>query len=279
MNKIIGVILVILSIWVVKLSMDVYTFKKQQDEQINTSLEQQNQRIGKLTDQLVVLQKQSNTPTTSNKQPTQQVVVADNSPADIPLYTTRDVIYDKLQIIQTLLQQQRFNLALEQIQLLKQKIVEQQPLAESLNLALLQALGKDQNAITLYLQQRNEHEQVLQQELRQIEQEMQPKSLDQEQQKWQRSTWWNVSKANRIPDMQNRTLYFRQMQLQLLIAQQALFAGQITFYQSQIRDVVEGLSVYPDKQARAIVARLQKLDLLPLSTPPKLSALALMQED
>lgn len=278
MYKVLWLILVLFGIWIVKLSFDLYSLENNKIAALSSSLEQQNQKIGGLYDQMIALQKQQ-TPMESNQQ-TKTTEQQLQPKADLSIvYTAQDYVVDRLQLIQSALQQQQFTVALEQIQILRQKLQLQKPLSERVNLALIEALNKDQNTITLFLQQRAEHQQVLQQELRQIEQALRPRSLDQEQQKWQWSTWFNISKADRVPNMQNRTIYFKHLQLQLLLAQQALYAGQVNFYRLQLQDIIEGLSVYPDQQARNIIASLRKLETLALSTPPQLSASALIQEN
>ncbi|MCH4248132.1 MAG: hypothetical protein LKF82_09955 [Acinetobacter populi] len=275
MNKVLWIILIVFCAWLSKLSIDVYSLENQKIDALNKNIEQQNQRVASLYDQLIALQKQQNS---------QPLAVSKTAPAtamssttEEKTYSAQDYVQDRLQLIQAALQQQRFTVALEQIQHLRQQLIEKKLLSESLNLALIEALSKDQSAITLYMQQRAEHQQILQQQLLKIGRNFQADSLDQAQSKWQWSNWLSIGKADQIPDLQQRKLYFKQLQLQLLLAQQALYAGQTIFYRSQIQDMIEGLSAYPDRNARKVIESLQKLDRLALSAPPQLSALALMQ--
>ena len=268
MNKILWSIVLVFVAWTCKLTMDVYTWREQK-MRLNENLEQQNQRIGKLYDQLVALQSQRIETTTATPTPVQPLTQT---------YSAQHYVQDRVQLIQMLLQQQYFVEALEQIQLFKQQLLEQAILSSSLNQALIEALAKDQTAIAVYVQQRGEHVQILQQQLQQIERALQRKPLAQVENKWQFSTWLRIGKAEQIPDFYQRTLYFKQLQLQILVAQQALYAGQIAFYQVQLQEIVEGLSRYPDHTARVIVTNIQQLDTRALSTPPQLSALALVQE-
>ncbi|MFU8925310.1 hypothetical protein [Acinetobacter puyangensis] len=274
MNKVLWIILIILSVWLFKLSTDVYSLENRKVDVLNKNIEQQNQRIASLYDQLIALQKQQNhQPLPASKTSTSPSITATEEES----YSAQDYVQDRLQLIQAALQQQRFTVALEQIQQLRQRLIDQQLLSESLNLALIEALSKDQSAITLYMQQRAEHQQILQQQLLKIGQNLQADSLDHVENKWRWSNWLSVGRADEIPDLQQRKLYFKQLQLQLLLAQQALYAGQSIFYRTQIQEMITGLSAYPDHNARQVLAGLQKLDRLALSAPPQLSALALVQ--
>ncbi len=263
--------------WTVKLSIDVYTLRGQNVQFLQERVEQQTQSIAKLNDQLTALQ------AARVNQIQSQTVVKDaqlekEKAAPQDTYSAQSYVYDRLQLIHSLLQQQYFSAALEQTQNLKKQLLEQTLLSSSLNQTLVEALSKDQVTITSYIQERSEHLQILQQQLQKIEQALQVKPLTSNQNKWQLSTWFSLSKANQIPELYHRNLYFKQLQLQVLLAQQALYAGETTFYHAQLQEIVEGLSRYPDSTARGIVAEIQRLDSHALSKPPQLSALSLVQE-
>lgn len=273
MNKSILILVVCLIVWSTKLTVDVYLLKNQQLKQLDTLLDQQIQRLGNLNDQLVVLQKKTLMPNAEHP----AIVSEHNEPASFE-FSAQDYVIGRLQLIQSALQQQQFTLALEQMQDLRQLVIEKQPLAESLNQALLEALQRDQNRISIYLQQRTEHLQILQQQLNQVELAMSPKSLDRVENKWHWPSWLSIGRADQIPDLQNRALHYKQIQLQMLIARQAIYAGQHAFYQAQIEQIVQMLSAYPDQDSRDIITQLQKINTLTWSTPPQLKTLALLEE-
>lgn len=271
MNKILWLIVLLCAAWTVKLSVDVYSLRDQKIAELNGQVEQQTQKIAKLNDQLVALQV---------LRPKEQVVEvpSQNIEQTEKSYSALAYVQDRLQFTQSLMQQQYYSEALEQIQLLKKQLLEQDLLSSSLKQTLLEAFSKDQLLITTYLQERNEHIQILQQQLQQIEKALQARPLAPAQNKWQLSTWFSFGKADKIPEYYHRAIYFKQLQLQILVAQQALYAGEITFYHAQLQEIVEGLSRYPDSTARSIVAAIQRLDTQALSKPPQLSAVTLVQE-
>lgn len=276
-NKVLWLILLLCVAWMAKLSLDVYTLRGQSVQLLQERVEQQTQRIAKLNDQLTALQAARVDQTQS------QTIVKDaqlEKEKTLPeeTYSAQNYVYDRLQLIHSLLQQQYLSAALEQTQNLKKQLIEQTLLSSSLNQTLVEALSKDQVTITSYIQERSEHLQILQQQLQKIEQALQVKPLTSNQNKWQISTWFSLSKANQIPELYQRNMYFKQLQLQVLLAQQALYAGETTFYHAQLQEIVEGLSRYPDSTARSIVAQIQRLDTRALSQPPQLSALSLVLE-
>lgn len=277
MNKLFGVFIILLTVWVVKLSIDIYTLENQRVKALNHSLEQQNQRIATLYDQMIAVQEQQAKLNTQPISANIQTRAVENQNVSEHYQDQQHYIIDRLALIQANLQQQRVSIALEQTQNLRQKLAQEQPLAESLNTALIEALVRDQNTMTLYLQQRAEHQFILQQQLNSISQKLKPAMLDSRDSKWQWSSWLSIGRAEQIPDMQNRILHYKELQLRLLLAQHALYSGQPTFYKAQIKDIIEGLSAYPDRNTHSIVTHLQKLESMALTTPPQLSALALMQ--
>ncbi|KAF7276658.1 hypothetical protein GWI33_009985 [Rhynchophorus ferrugineus] len=280
MNRLLWLVVVLLLIWIIKLSVHIYGLENQQLHSLSNHQDQQNQRIATLYDQIVAIQEQQEKlATQAVKQSKSQASVSHVAlPANVEQEQQR-YISDRLALIQANLQQQRSGVALEQLQALRQKLVEEQPLPESLNTALIEALLRDQNSITLYLQQRNEHQQILQQQLHGIAQKLQPVMLDSKQNKWQWSSWLSFGRAEQIPDMQNRVFHYKELQLRLLLAQQALYAGQQAFYRAQLKDTIVALSAYPDRDTHQIVGNLQKLETMSLIATPQLSALALVQQE
>ncbi len=76
--------------------------------------------------------------------------------------------------------------------------------------------------------------------------------------------------------MHQRALHYKEMQLQLLLAQQALNTGQNAFYRQQIATLTKNLALYPDIASQSVLKSLQKLDGIPLNPAPQLSAITLL---
>ena len=304
MNKIGTLLLLLIVVWLGKLSFDFYTLKNDQVNALNLSLTQQNQRISALYDQIVSLQQahkpilsedlqgngQSNSTQSQNASnqsqlnalqllnPTLASVYASNFESQRLNQDRLSYVKDHLSLIQAMLQQQRISAALSQIQNLKQKLGQEQLLASSLNSTLIEALQRDQNTITQYSQQRSEHLSVLQQQLQKIETQLEPVALDQASQSRSWSNWFKLQRVepSHQPDLQQRALHYKEMQLQLLLAQQALYAGQKAFYRQQIATLAENLAVYPDATSQSVLKSLKSLDGIALNPAPQLSAITLL---
>ncbi len=304
MNKIGTLLLLLIVVWLGKLSFDIYTLKNDQVNALNLSLTQQNQRISALYDQIVSLQQahkpilfedlqgngQSNSTQSQNASnqsqlnalqllnPTLASVYASNFESQRLNQDRLSYVKDRLSLIQAMLQQQRISAALSQIQNLKQKLGQEQLLASSLNSTLIEALQRDQNTITQYSQQRSEHLSVLQQQLQKIETQLEPVALDQASQSRSWSNWFKLQRVDQVqqPDLQQRALHYKEMQLQLLLAQQALYAGQKAFYRQQIATLAENLAVYPDATSQSVLKSLKSLDGIALNPAPQLSAITLL---
>ncbi|KAA8732350.1 hypothetical protein F4V57_09765 [Acinetobacter qingfengensis] len=272
MNKLLWFLLIILSVWTIKLSVEMYQLQNNQLNVLDSRFDQQTQRIDRLNDQIIALQNQK-VPVVNHgiSKVAPQSVLQNNR------YTVQNYIVDHLQLIQLTLQQQDFVAALEQIQTLRHKISQDQPLSESLNVALLDALAKDQMTLVNFLQQRTEQQTILQQQLHAIEREIHPQPLDQPQKKWLWSSWFSISKVDDTPDLKSRALHYQYLKLQLLLAQQALSAGQTVFYQTMLKEIVIDLRHYPDDLSKNMAVSLSKLSNTSLIAPPKLTALALLQ--
>lgn len=273
MNKILWLLLLGLGAWTVKLSVDVYELKNLQMGNLTTSIDQQSQRIGSLSDQLTALKNQNSAAPRQTREA--QPASADQAMA----YHIEEYVHDRLQLINLMLQQQQITPALAQIITLQQQLMHEQPLPESLNTAVIQALQKDQQVINQYVQQRQQQLQLLQQQLIQVENAMQAAPLNTEQQKWSWASWLHISKADNTPDLENRQLHYQYLKLKLVLAQQALSAGEIAVYQTQLTGIIHDLALYPDEHSQQLSRALQQLQKQPMMETPQLSAAALLQGD
>ena len=238
---------------------------------LSANLEQQKQKIAVLNDQLVVLQRHVSTSATSKLSSTPVATQQEN------LYLQEDYLKDYVDLIQLNIQQQQFDDAVKHIQQLKQKLETQPLLSDALNKAIIEALTVDQANIHQYVKYRAEHLQLLQTHLTQLEKITQPIALDQAQDKWNFKQWFNLSRSEDIPDLQHRDLIYHHLQLRILLAQQALMAGQLEFYQQQILIIKTQLKQYPDTQSQNIFADLTKIQNLPLNAPLQMTALTLVR--
>lgn len=280
MNKWLWAVLAVLILWVLKLSVDVYQVNTKSLSILNTALDQQAQRLGNLNDQLVAMQQKQNAsqPTANTNITALNTSVASSPQVEAHEYT-KHYVEDRLELTQLAIEQQQFNLALQYMHDLRQKLQEDRLFAgsETLNGALIAALVRDQANVLLYLQQRNEHVQLLQQQLKTLNLLLIPKPLTEQHHKWDISHWFTISKQSQVPDLAERNLNYKSLQLQVLIAQQALLAGQIEFYRQQVKDILQQVKVYPDEAARQSIKQLQQIEHLTLSDIPRMTALALMR--
>lgn len=278
MNKWLWMIVAILTVWVLKLSVDVYRVNTKSLSILNTALDQQAQRLGNLNDQLVAMQqKQTSLPIAAAD--VASLNTAQTQPHLDAHEYTKHYVYDRLKLTQLAIEQQQFNLALQYIQGLREQLQQDKIFAgsETLNAALIEALVRDQANIVLYLQQRNEHVQLLQQQLKNLNQLLVPKPLTQQYNKWDISHWFNLSKQSQVPDLAQRNLNYKSLQLQVLLAHQALLAGQIDFYRQQVKDILQQVKMYPDEAAQQSIQQLKQIETLTLGGIPHMTALALMR--
>jgi hypothetical protein len=273
MNKGLWLVVVLLLAWSIKLSIDVGHMQNQDLQALHLNAEQQKQRMDRLNDQLIALHHAEQQVSTQGISPQQQAASAAHSAS----YSEQQLIVDRLELIQLTLEQQGFTDALTQIQALRRQLDRDHALSESLNAALLAALASDQVNLLGFIQQRSEQQTILLQQLHAIERQVYPQPIDTIEKKWKWSNWLSVSRADEAPDLKSQALHYQYLKLQLLLAQQALNAGQIVFYQTMMKEIVTDLNHYPDQLSKTLAINLSKLANMSLIAPPKLSALALLQ--
>ena len=282
MNKLVWLCLGLLFAGLLKIGFDLEQVQKQQLQVLNLSLEQQKQRLDRLNDQLIALNGQVNQANNSTSTVRNSASIENNTA--LPTLTQANaqvnpqhLLLEHLQLVQLTIQQQDYSAALAQIQDLRSYVEQKQPLSESLNAALVNALVTDQANLVSFVQQQNTQQSVLLQQLHAIEREIQPKALDTLEKKWQWSSWFSLSKSERVPDLKNHALHYQYIKLQLLLAQQALNAGQVVFYQTLMQEIVADVLHYPDDLSKTLAVNLNKLADISLVAQPKLSALSLLQ--
>lgn len=296
MRYFITILMIVLMAVNAKISYDLYYKERQYTRQLHERLEQQNLRLLALNDQFIALQHHQNTanpsPTHAINSPTNNANTnKTNNPTSNPQnnpnaqnhntnIAEHHWIQDRLVFIDSLIKEHKISVALAQMIALKQDLALHHYVPDSLNLALTQALNQDQNQFAKYMQDFTAQQQAIHQLLKQLDQQFQQtnsESLDQKSNNWQWQTWFKLSRAEQIPNMGERHLHLKYLQLSLLLAQNSLMAGQQQFYQQQMQDLAQNLKHYPDSFSQDLFAQIQQILQQPQLELPSLTALHLMQ--
>ncbi|TXJ01816.1 MAG: hypothetical protein E6Q26_06455 [Acinetobacter sp.] len=274
MKKIVYLTSVLVVLCAGKLSYDAAQ-NAQAVSQVQQQLQQTEQRYALLNDQLVALQRQLQQSNPSELNATQHNTAPPSGVAPTVL------IQQQLQLVQFAVDQQQFIYALDQLQQLQQQLP-QLNIAPALEQSLLQAITQDQQAIQQFVlaqtQQQQQIDQLLQQLDRQLQQQMQNPQLNfNNSAKPTGWSWFSVEKLQRAaPDLMQRHLSLKEIQLRLLLAAQALHAGQSVEYRKAVQEVLQLLAALPDPHSQQLKLRLEKMTNLPVLSKPKLSTLALL---
>lgn len=260
-----------------KIGYDLYYKERQYTRQLHERLEQQNLKLLALNDQFIALQHHQNSQTTTKTPPTTPNPAPQNTKSNL---SDQHWIQDRLIFIDSLIKEHKISIALAQLIALKQDLSLHRYLPDSLNLTLTQAILQDQNQFAKYMQDYTAQQQAIHQLLKQLDQQFQQassESLDQKQNNWQWQTWFKISRAEQIPNMGERYLHLKYLQLSLLLAQNSLIAGQQQFYQQQMQDLAQNLKHYPDQFSQDLLAQIQHILQQPQLELPNLTSLHLMQ--
>lgn len=276
MRKIVYLILLLSLVWLGKLSYDVAQYS-QALPQLQQQLAQTEQRYALLNDQFVAVQRQlqqGNEATTTLPEHTAPVAVVTG-------VAPRLVIQQQLQLVQFALEQQQFIYALDHLNQVQQHMNEYS-IAPALKHSLIQAIQQDKQTIQQFVLTQNQQQQQLDALLQQLDQSLrreirnpQVDVTSNEKQVWWH--WFTLERVQRnTPDLMNRHIALKEIQLHLLLASQALHQGQIESYRDTLQQVQQLLAELPDQQSQQINNSLKKVINLPVITPPKLTALALL---
>ncbi len=273
MKKFIYILSIVILAWLAKLSYDFYLLSKQMSEQQQTLLHSQ-QRNDNLNDQVVALQRTSPSEDTAASSALKNKE-KDNHSSQMGLNPIM-LIQQQLELIQFALAQQQFVYALEKMNALKQNI-QGYEIAESLKQSLLQTLSQDQQNIQQYVAtqhtQQQRFSQLLQQLDQRIQQELNHPQLSpakiQPDYFWQR--WLQVERVSQ-PDvhLNHRVLILKEVQLRILIAQQALLRGEYQSCQNMLNAIIEQFDMLPDAESQRIKQQLIHIKQKPVVPIPKL---------
>lgn len=226
MRKLVSIIILLGIAWVAKLSYDMWQISRTVPE-LQQSLLQSEQQYANLNDQLVALQRQiQNQPSHNSKTTplaTTEVVQTGIAPTVL--------IKQKLELIQFAIDQQQFIYAVDHLTQLQQTLP-QYGIAPALQHSLNQALEQDKQAIQQFVLAQNQRHQLIDDLLQNIDKNIQqalkqPKfEMDQSEAVSWWKKWFRIEKVETPSiNLMNRSVVLKEVQLRLLIAEQALNQG------------------------------------------------------
>ena len=275
MKKVIYVIGVILILWLIKLSYDLYA-AQQQLSILQESQHKADQVNANLNDQLIALQRNSTSTTVLKDQ-------KKNSKISETQFNPTKLLLQKLELVQFSLDQHQFIYAIDQLGQVE-RMIGQYELADTLKLSLQRALEQDQKMIQQYVVSRNAQLTQIGDLLENIDVAIKNEQKNQkleitsksEQSLWQR--WFKVERIEQqTPALLNRRLILKEIQLRILFAQHALQQGQYLDYQTMLNLVIEELNQLPDAEAAKLKKRIQNLQQIQLLPAPKLNSKAILE--
>jgi len=275
MRKILSVILILALGWLAKLSYDMFQIS-QQLPVLQQNLLKLDQNNAKLNDQLVALQRQIGT------------APEQHSPSSAPVtnaaFTENPVVLIKqqLEFVEFALQQQQYTLAVEKLNELDQSLglFNLAPtLKDSLHVALAQDRQTIQQVVNVKSAQREQFNALISQMDKLLQQagHQSHVELDRSDTTYFWQGWFQFEKVQQpSANLMNRQLVFKEVQLRLILAKQALNLGQVTEYQTTIQTIIEQIGQLPDKNSQQLKSKFEKLKQVPVVPVPKLAALALI---
>ena len=279
MKKLLYLIAILVLGWLAKLSYDVVLMKNQLLETQNT-LRKSEQTTAHLNDQLVSLQRKSipvNSSQTHPKIQDQPIVT------EVLRLNPIVLIKQRLELVGFAVQQQQYIYAIEQLNETDQ-VVEQTELAETLKLALHQAIAQDKTTIQQYVASRAIQEEQLSEALQSIERYLKTEihsseiKLDQDSEQSWLSQWFKLDRVDQnTPSLVNRKLILKEIQLRMILAQQALIRGELLEYHSMLDLMIVELERLPDSFSLKLKQSMMKLKQSKMNPVPKLSSLAILE--
>lgn len=279
MKKFLYLLILIGLLWLVKLSYDSYVFSAQltsmQDE-----LHKSEQTIANLNDQLVATQRDV---TASPEQKNTALAGLKKEPKEVLGLNPTELLKQKLDLIQFALEQNQFVYAAEQLNVLEQ-MIDRYDLADTLKQTLHQAVLQDKKMIQQFVTTRSvklsQLDDILQQLDQSIQSELNQENLTVGTPKqahfWQK--WFKVDHVeSNHSALANRKIILKEVQLRLLLAQQALMRGSYIEYQSMLNSALTELSPLPDQYIRVIQQKILKLKQVQLNPTPKLSSTEILE--
>jgi len=277
MRKLVSIIILLGIAWLAKLSYDMWQISRTVPE-LQQSLMQSEQQYANLNDQLVALKRQVQTQSGSDVQSApstnSEIIHAGIEPTVL--------IKQKLDLIQFAIDQQQFIYAVDHLTQLQQALP-QYEIAPALKHSLNQALEQDKQAIQQYVIAQNQRHQMIDDLLQTIDKNIQqalarPKlEMDQSESVSWWKKWFRIEKVETPSiNLMNRSVVLKEVQLRLLIAEQALNQGKMAEYQNELQSVMQKLNEMPDATSQQLKNRIAKVSHLSIIPVPKLSTLGLL---
>jgi len=277
MRKLVSIIILLSIAWLAKLSYDMWQISRTVPE-LQQSLLQSEQQYANLNDQLVALKRQTQTQSSSDV----QAAPLTNHEIIHTGITPTVVIKQKLDLIQFAIDQQQFIFAVDHLTQLQQSL-SQYEIAPALQHSLNQAIEQDKQAIQQYVIAQNQRHQLIDDLLQTIDKNIQqalaqPKlEMDQSEAVSWWKKWFRIEKVETPSiNLMNRSVVFKEVQLRLLIAEQALNQGKMAEYQNELQSVMQKLNELPDATSQQLKNRIAKVAHLSIVPVPKLSTLGLL---
>ncbi|AJB49677.1 MULTISPECIES: hypothetical protein [Acinetobacter] len=277
MRKLVSIIILLSIAWLAKLSYDMWQISRTVPE-LQQSLLQSEQQYANLNDQLVALKRQTQTQSSSDV----QAAPLTNHEIIHTGITPTVVIKQKLDLIQFAIDQQQFIFAVDHLTQLQQSLP-QYEIAPALQHSLNQAIEQDKQAIQQYVIAQNQRHQLIDDLLQTIDKNIQqalaqPKlEMDQSEAVSWWKKWFRIEKVETPSiNLMNRSVVFKEVQLRLLIAEQALNQGKMAEYQNELQSVMQKLNELPDATSQQLKNRIAKVAHLSIVPVPKLSTLGLL---
>ncbi|MFW1786059.1 hypothetical protein ACG9XL_16870 [Acinetobacter nosocomialis] len=277
MRKLVSIIILLGIAWLAKLSYDMWQISRTVPE-LQQSLLQSEQQYANLNDQLVALKRQTQTQSSSDV----QAAPLTNHEIIHTGITPTVVIKQKLDLIQFAIDQQQFIFAVDHLTQLQQSLP-QYEIAPALQHSLNQAIEQDKQAIQQYVIAQNQRHQLIDDLLQTIDKNIQqalaqPKlEMDQSEAVSWWKKWFRIEKVETPSiNLMNRSVVFKEVQLRLLIAEQALNQGKMAEYQNELQSVMQKLNELPDATSQQLKNRIAKVAHLSIVPVPKLSTLGLL---
>ncbi|ELW78735.1 TPA: hypothetical protein PJH62_001547 [Acinetobacter nosocomialis] len=277
MRKLVSIIILLSIAWLAKLSYDMWQISRTVPE-LQQSLLQSEQQYANLNDQLVALKRQTQTQSSSD---VQTAPLTNHEIIHTGIAPTV-VIKQKLDLIQFAIDQQQFIFAVDHLTQLQQSL-SQYEIAPALQHSLNQAIEQDKQAIQQYVIAQNQRHQLIDDLLQTIDKNIQqalaqPKlEMDQSEAVSWWKKWFRIEKVETPSiNLMNRSVVFKEVQLRLLIAEQALNQGKMAEYQNELQSVMQKLNELPDATSQQLKNRIAKVAHLSIVPVPKLSTLGLL---
>lgn len=277
MKKLSLTLIALLVLILAKLSYEAYSVSNQ-NIQLQSRVDQIELRNDRLNDQLVAIQRNEDLlKSNSNLQSGPPKAIATVSPELNP----SSLIKQQLEFIQFALQQQQWVVALDKLRLLDQQ-VDTYVLAESIKLSAHQALKQDYLIVQKFvLQKQNQQTQLsqfianLDDLIKQQATATQLNTSDQETQYfWQK--WIQIDRVENVnPQLSQRKSILKEVEVQLLFAEQAFLSDQYESYQRNLVRALQLLDQMPDPQSKKIQQQVIQLQQIKRLSIPQLKTHAI----